>query len=567
VSIAFRREPEPIDTAAEAALRLIPLGGLGEIGLNMMLLECGEDIVAVDCGLLFPDDEMPGVDYVIPDFTYLHTHRNRFRAVVLTHGHEDHIGALSYLLRDFDVPVYGTPLTLAIARHRLGEHGLLERTVLRPYQPGDEIKAGCFRIVPMRVTHSIADGIGLAIHTPQGVVVHTGDFKLDRHPVDGEQADVSAFAALGARGVLCLCSDSTNVGRPGRTGSETEVGAALRGRFETASGRIIVATFASHIHRIQQVMELAASCSRKIGLLGRSMAANVAVAAELGYLKVPDDVLWSLEDLVELPADRQVILSTGSQGEPNSALALMAAGEHKHFAVGEGDLVIFSSRVIPGNERVIGRLINALLRRGAEVLWEDVAFVHVSGHASQDDLRDMLELTRPRYFMPVHGEYRHLLQHARLAAETGIPAERIFLVEDGLGLELSPSGARVLGPYPAGRVFVDGKGIGDVGSVVLRDRQILAEAGIVVVALTIDRVTGTIVAGPEIASRGFVYMKESDELMAEVKDAVRDAIAQRQDPEVLDRELFGALVRSAVRRFINQRFQRKPIVIPVIMDV
>jgi ribonuclease J len=567
VSIAFRRDPASIDVPAEPAVRLIPLGGLGEIGLNMMLIESGDDIVAVDCGLLFPDDEMPGVDYVIPDFTYLHEHRARFRAVVLTHGHEDHIGALSYLLRDFDVPVYGTPLTLAIARHRLGEHGLLDRADLRAYRPGDAIRVGCYQIEPIRVTHSIADGIGLAIETPVGVVVHTGDFKLDRHPVDGEQADYSRFAALGERGILCLCSDSTNVGRPGRTGSETEVGDALRGRFESAPGRIIVATFASHIHRIQQVMELAGERSRKVGLLGRSMAANVAVAAELGYLKIPDGVLWSLEDLAELPAHRQVILSTGSQGEPNSALSLMAAGEHKHFTVGEGDLVIFSSRVIPGNERVIGRLINALLRRGAEVLWEDVAFVHVSGHASQDDLRHMLELTRPRYFLPVHGEYRHLLQHARLAESAGIPAERIFLVEDGLGLELSKSGARVLGPYPAGRIFVDGKGIGDVGSVVLRDRQILAEAGMLVVALTIDRETGSIVAGPEIASRGFVYMKESDDLMAEVKEAVREAIAQREDPEVLDRELFGARVRSAVRRFINQRFERKPIVIPVIMEV
>jgi ribonuclease J len=567
VSASFRCQPIPIDVPAEPAVRLIPLGGLGEIGLNMMLVESGEDIVAVDCGLLFPDDEMPGVDCVIPDFTYLHEQRARFRAVVLTHGHEDHIGALSYLLQNFDVPVYGTPLTLAIARHRLGEHGLLERADLRPYRPGDEIVVGALRIVPMRVTHSIADGIGLAIDTPVGTVVHTGDFKLDPHPVDGEQPDYSGFAALGERGVLCLCSDSTNVGRPGRTGSESEVGAALRGRFETAPGRIIVATFASHIHRIQQVLELAAERSRRVGLLGRSMAANVAVAAELGYLKVPDNVLWALEDLVELPADRQVILSTGSQGEPNSALALMAAGEHKHFTVGEGDLVIFSSRVIPGNERVIGRLINSLLRRGAEVLWEDVAFVHVSGHASQDDLRHMLTLTRPRNFMPVHGEYRHLLQHARLAEDAGVPAERIFLVEDGLGLELTRTGARVLGPYPAGRVFVDGKGIGDVGSVVLRDRQILAEAGMVVVALTIDRDTGSIVAGPEIASRGFVYMKESDDLMAEVKEAVREAIAQREDPEVLDRELFGARVRSAVRRFINQRFQRKPIVIPVIMEV
>ncbi|MBI2527999.1 MAG: ribonuclease J [Candidatus Rokubacteria bacterium] len=533
----------------------------------MMLVESGEDIVAVDCGLMFPDDEMRGVDYVIPDFSYLRQRRGAFRAVALTHGHEDHVGALSYLLREFDVPVYGTPLTLAIARHRLSEHGLAEQADLRPYGPGDEIRAGAFRLFPIRVTHSIADGIGLCIETPVGTLVHTGDFKLDAHPVDAQQPDYGAFAALGARGVLALCSDSTNVGRPGRTGSETEVGQALAWRFAEAPGRIIVATFASHIHRIQQLLDLAAAGSRKVALLGKSMAANVAVAAELGYLKVPDGLLVTLDEAAELSPERQLILSTGSQGEPNSALALMAAGEHKYFEVGPGDLVIFSSRIIPGNERVLGRLINALLRRGAEVLWEDVAFVHVSGHASQEDLEEMLRLTRPRYFVPVHGEYRHLLQHARLAERMGIPASRIFLLEDGLGLELTRSGARVLSGYPAERVFVDGKGVGDIGAVVLRDREILAESGMVVVALTIDRQTGAIVAGPEIVSRGFVYVKEADDLMAEVKEAIRDALAAREEPEVLDRELFGAIVRSAVRRFINQRFQRKPIVLPVILEV
>ena len=567
MSTAYRPEPVPVDTPSEPAVRLIALGGLGEIGLNMMLVESGEDIVAVDCGLMFPDDEMPGVDHVIPDFSYLRERRGGFRAVVLTHGHEDHIGALSYLLRDLDVPVYGTPLTLAIARHRLAENGLLDRADLRSYRPGDEIQAGCFRIVPIRVTHSIADGIGLAIDTPVGTVVHTGDFKLDERPVDAQQPDYARFAELGARGVLALCSDSTNVGKPGRTGSETEVGEALRGRFAEAPGRIIVATFASHIHRIQQVLDLAEQCHRKVALLGKSMATNVAVASELGYLRVPEGLILSLDELAELPTRRQVILSTGSQGEPNSALALLAAGEHKYFEVGAGDLVIFSSRVIPGNERVIGRVINALLRRGAEVLWEDVAFVHVSGHASQEDLKHMLRLTRPRHFVPVHGEYRHLLQHARLAESMGVPRSNSFLIEDGLGLEITKSGARVLGRYPAGRVFVDGKGIGDVGAVVLRDRQILAESGIVVVALTIDRQTGSVVAGPEIASRGFVYMKEAEELMGEVKDAIRDALAAREDPEVIDRELFGATVRSAVRRFISQRFQRKPIVIPVILEV
>jgi ribonuclease J len=567
VSTAYRSEPLPIDVPAEPAVRLIALGGLGEIGLNMMLVESGDDIVAVDCGLLFPDDEMPGIDFVIPDFSYLAERRSAFRAVLLTHGHEDHIGALAYLLRDFVVPVYGTPLTLALARSRLAEGDVLEQADLRPYGPGDEIQAGCFTVSPIRVTHSVADGIGLAIETPVGTVVHTGDFKLDPHPVDRRQPDYSKFAALGERGVLALCSDSTNAGRSGRTGSETEVGDALAQRFAAAPGRILIATFASHIHRIQQVLDLAHRCGRRVALLGKSMVGNVTVAADLGYLTVPPGLLVSLDELGELPADRQVILSTGSQGETNSAVALIAAGDHKYVRAEPGDLVIFSSRVIPGNERVIGRAINGLLRRGAEVLWEDVAFVHVSGHASQDDLKDMLALTRPRYFVPVHGEYRHLLQHARLAESVGIPRERIFLIEDGLGIELTKSGSRVLGRYPASRVLVDGKGVGDVGAVVLRDRQLLAEAGMVVVALTIDRETGAIVAGPEIASRGFVYVKEADALMDEVKAAVRDALAAREEPEVVDKELIGATVRSVVRRFINQRFQRKPVVLPVILEI
>jgi ribonuclease J len=567
MNTTYRPDPVPIDAPGEPAVRLIPLGGLGEIGLNMMLVECGPDILAVDCGLLFPDDEMPGVDFAIPDFAYLRERRDAFRGVVLTHGHEDHIGALSYLLREFRVPVYGTPLTLAVAKHRLAEQGVLDQADLRTYAPGDRLVIGGFTVEPIRVTHSIADGIGLAIETPLGTVVHTGDFKLDAQPVDRQQPDYSRFAALGERGVLVLCSDSTNVGRPGHTGSETLVGQALAGRFAEAPGRIILATFASHIHRIQQVLDLAAQCHRRVALLGKSMMTNVAVAQELGYLTVPDGLILPLEELAELPAQRQMIVSTGSQGEPHSALSLIAAGDHKYVHAGPGDLVIFSSRVIPGNERVIGRVINALLRRGAEVLWEDVAFVHVSGHASREDLKQMLAMTRPRYFVPVHGEFRHLLQHARLAEGVGIPKDRIFLIEDGVGLEVTASGTRVLGGYAAGPVLVDGKGVGDVGSVVLRDRQLLAEAGMLVIALTIDRTTGLIVAGPEIVSRGFVYMKEADALMDEVKTAVRDALAGRQEPEVFDRELVGAMVRSAARRFINQRFQRKPVVLPVVLEV
>ena len=560
-------DPEPIEPSVEPSVRLIPLGGLGEIGLNMMLVESGDDLIAVDCGVMFPDDEMLGIDRVIPDFSYLLGKREAFRGVVLTHGHEDHIGALPYLLREVNAPIYGTPLTLAFVKDRLGEHGLADLADLRPIRPRDVVELGPFRVEAIRVTHSIADGIGLAIDTPVGTIVHTGDFKLDPSPIDHEYPDYTRFAELGERGVLCLCSDSTNVDRPGHTRSETEVGQALAPRFEKARGRIILATFASHIHRIQQVLDLASRFGRKVALLGMSMVGNVRIAAELGYLKIPDGILLPLEELAELAPSRQVILSTGSQGEEHSALALLAAKEHRSVQVEPGDLVILSARIIPGNERVIGRVINALFRLGAEVLWEDVAFVHVSGHASQEDLKLMLNLTRPRFFVPVHGEYRHLLMHARLAESVGLARDRIFVIEDSLGVELTKTSGRVLGRFPAGRVLVDGKGIGDVGSVVLRDRQLLAQDGMVVVALTVDRNTGDLLAGPEIASRGFVYVKESEELLEEVKATIRQALAERAPARPVDGELLGSLVKGAVRRFINQRFQRKPVVLPVIMEV
>jgi ribonuclease J len=550
----------------EPVVRLIPLGGLGEIGLNMMLIESGDDLIAVDCGLMFPDDELPGIDHVIPDFTYALARRSGFRAVVLTHGHEDHIGALPYLLREAEVPVYGTPLTLALVADRLREHGLAETADLRPIRPRQRFEAGPFSIEPIRVTHSIADGIGLAIDTPAGTIVHTGDFKLDPTPLDGEPPDYRRFAELGEQGVLVLCSDSTNVERPGHTPSEMDVGQALGARFDTASGRIIVATFASHIHRIQQVLTLAARTGRRVALLGMSMQKNVTIAAELGYLRVPDGIIVPLEELGELPARRQVILSTGSQGEPNSALALMAAGEHKYVRVERGDLVIVSARVIPGNERTISRVVNALYRLGAEVLYEENAFVHVSGHASQEDLKLMFNLTRPRYFIPVHGEYRHLLGHARLAESVGITSDRVFLIEDGMGVEVSPTEARAAGPFPAGRVLVDGKSVGDIGAVVLRDRQLLAEDGLVAVSIAVDS-HGTVVAGPEIASRGFVYVKENEPLFEEMKKVVLAALAERDPDAPSDRELIGATVRSAVRHFINQRFRRRPVVLPLVLEV
>jgi ribonuclease J len=556
----------PTDPPLEPTLRIVPLGGLGEIGLNMMALEAGEDLLAVDCGLMFPDDQMPGIDYVIPDFAYLLAKRGQVRGVLLTHAHEDHIGALPYLLRELDVPVYGPRMALALATERLREHGLAERARLHPVEPRRAFELGSFRVEPLRVTHSVVDGLGYAIETPVGTLVHTGDFKFDASPIDGERSDYHRLAELGERGVLCLLADSTNVERPGSTPSEREVGRALAERVRHARGRVIVATFASHVHRIQQVLDVAAAFGRRVALLGRSMETSVRLAAELGYLRLPEGAVVPLEELASLPAYRQVILSTGSQGEPNSALALMAAEEHKDVRVAEGDLVILSARVIPGHERTVTRVVNQLLRLGAEVLWEPVAFVHVSGHASQDELRLMLSLVRPRFFVPVHGEYRHLLAHGRLAREVGLPAERVFVIEDGVGLELTKTGARVLQRFPVGRVLVDGKGVGDVGAVVLRDRQILAEDGMVVVAVTVDRATGALLAGPEIASRGWVYERESEAVLEQAKAALRDAIAARAAEAPPARDVLASLLRGTLRRFISQRYERKPIVLPIVLE-
>ena len=531
----------------------------------MMLVESGDDLLAIDCGLMFPDDAMPGIDYVIPDFAYALAKRSGFRAVMLTHGHEDHVGALPYLLRQAPVPVYGTPLTLALVAEKLREHGI-EGADLRTMRPKDVIDVGPFRVEPIRVTHSIVDGIGLAVGTPVGTIVHTGDFKLDPSPLDGEPPDYRKFSELGDEGVIVLCSDSTNVDRPGHTRSEAEVGTALAERFERAAGRIILATFASHIHRIQHVLRLAARFGRKVAVLGMSMQKNIRLASELGYLDVPDGVVVPLEDLAKLAPERQVILSTGSQGEPHSAIALMAAREHKYAQVEAGDLVILSSRVIPGNERTVGRVINALYRLGAEVLYEDNAFVHVSGHASQDDLKLMINLTKPRYFVPVHGEYRHLRGHARLAASVGIPAERVFLMENGMALEVTKDAARLVTGYPVGRVLVDGKGVGDIGAVVLRDRQILADEGVIAVSLAVNA-HGAIVGGPSISSRGVVYVRDNEPLLDELRAAITAALATKSAEELRDREALGAHVRTAVRQFINQRFQRKPVVLPIVMEV
>ncbi len=559
-------DPGAPGVAGEPTVRLIPLGGLGEIGLNMMLLESGDDLLAVDCGLMFPDDDLPGIDYVIPDFSYLLAKRDHLRGVILTHGHEDHIGALPYLLREVDVPVYGTRIALALATERLREHGLAGHARLHPVEPRQAFDLGPFRIEPIRVTHSVVDGVGYAVETPVGMILHTGDFKFDPTPIDEERSDYYRLAELGERGVLCLLADSTNVERPGSTPSEREVGRALAEHFRRAPGRIILATFASHVHRIQQVLDLAEASGRRVALLGRSMETNVRIASELGYLRVPEGTIVPLEALADLPPSRQVILSTGSQGEPNSAVALMAAEAHKDVQVAEADLVILSARIIPGHERTMTRVVNQFLRLGAEVLWEPIAFVHVSGHASREELRLALNLVRPQFFIPVHGEYRHLRAHGELARDVGIPADHVFVIEDGQGVEFTKTSGRVLQRFPVGRVLVDGKGIGDVGAVVLRDRQLLAQDGMVVVAVTVDRGTGEIIAGPEIASRGWVYERESEAVLDEAKAVLREALAGRVGEEPMARDVLQSLLRGTLRRFINQRYDRKPIVLPIILE-
>ncbi len=549
-------------------LRLIPLGGLGEIGMNCLAVEYGDHVVLVDCGLLFPDESMLGIDLVLPDFGYLRRRREALKGVFLTHGHEDHVGALPFLLREFPgVPVYGTRLTLALAASRLEEHRIAAD--LRSTAPRERVAIGPFGITFFHVAHSIADGAGLVIETPEGTVLHTGDFKFDQTPVDGLPSDYGALAAWGERGVLCLLSDSTNVERPGVTESERTVGPALARILRTAPGRIILATFASHIHRVQQVLEVASRFERKVALVGRSMVQNVKIASELGYLTVPPGVLVELDDLLKRPPEEQVVLCTGSQGEPMSALALMAFDNHKQLKVGRGDSVILSARVIPGNERAIGAITNQLFRKGAEVIQGRASGVHVSGHAAQEELRLMLNLVRPKHFLPVHGESRHLVKHRQLAIETGVPAERAFLAHDGDVVSFEGGVGRMAERVEAGRVFVDGKGVGDVERMVLRDRRHLAEDGIVVVVLGINKQTGEIVSGPTVLAQGVA----SDEVMAAgalldgARAAVREtvgAVAAELRTDVRELEIE---VRKGLRRYFTRELDRRPVILPVVHEL
>jgi ribonuclease J len=547
-------------------IKIIPLGGLGEFGLNMMLVEYGDAAIAIDCGLMFPGADLLGIDLVIPDVSYLLEQRDKLKAIVLTHAHEDHVGALPFVLRHLDVPIFGTRLTLGLLANKLREHDLEDSADTREITAGQPWQIAPFQVEGIRVTHSLMDCLALAIETPIGTVLHTGDFKIDNTPMEGEMFDFQRFAAYGEKGVLLLLSDSTNVERAGYTPSERAVGTTLEQIIGNSAGKVLVSTFSSSIPRIQQVIDISERFGRRVVLSGRSMIRNSQVAAELGYLNLPRTFMTESERWHDLPADQLTFLTTGSQGEPLSALHRIALDDHKSIKVVPGDTVILSSKFIPGNEKTISNLINHLYRRGAEVHYEKVSEIHVSGHASQEELKTMLQLTRPRYFVPIHGEYRHLVRHRRLAQDVGIPEENCFIMEDGDVLELTAHGARKLKPVQVGRVFVDGKGVGDVGDVVIRDRRHLSEDGMVLAVMAIHQQSGELVAGPDLITRGFMAAEESEEVLEQARKVVIETLNQinretRSDPAEVQEE-----VRKALRRYFRKTLERHPVVLSYIIE-
>ncbi len=547
-------------------IRITPLGGVGEIGKNMTVIEYGNDIVVIDCGLCFPREDMLGVDYVIPDITYLKKNKERIKAVLITHGHEDHIGATPYLLPEMGAPVYGTDLTLALIETKLAEHKA-EGITLNVIKAGDTVTAGVFKVEAIRVTHSIDAALGFAIHTPAGIIVHTGDFKVDYTPVDGKVIDIPKFAQLGEKGVLALLSDSTNAGSPGYTMSESKVGDMFESYFKQAEGRIIVATFASNIHRLQQVVSASKRYGRKVCLTGRSMLKIAKIAKELGYLDLDEDMLIEPEEVEKMKKSKVVILTTGSQGETMSGLVRMAAGEHKKLNMIPGDLVIISSTPIPGNEKYVSDVINMLYRRGADVINESVADVHVSGHACQEELKMILSLTKPKFFIPVHGEYRHLYQHASLAEGLGIQRKNVFIPEIGKMIELNQRFARETDTVPAGSVIIDGLGVGDVGNVVLRDRKLLSQDGLFIVVVTISAETGELISGPEIISRGFVYMRESTDLLERARKIIIDELNDCVQKQMTDWTTIKGRIKKALRTYLYDLTKRSPMILPIIIDI
>lgn len=549
------------------AVAVIPLGGLGEIGKNMWLIETVDDIIVIDAGVMFPEEDMLGVDLVIPDISYLKEKKDKVRGVLLTHGHEDHIGALPYLLKEVPVPVYGTRLTLGLVQARLQEHDLKDPELVE-VRAGDRLRIGRLGIELIHVNHSIPDVVALAVDTAAGVLLFATDFKFDHTPIDGRPTDIQRLGELGAKGVLALFSDSTNAEKPGYTKSERIVGEGFSDMFRRAKGRVVVATFASNVHRIQQVFDAAAAVNRKVCVVGRSMINVVRIASELGYLQFPADMLIDVSDVDKYEHDQVVVLSTGSQGEPMAALSRMAASEHRQIEIVPGDTVIISAHPIPGNERLVGRTINQLYKLGAQVVHGETHGVHVSGHAAQEELKWMLNLCRPKYFVPIHGEYRMLWQHARLATAMGVPEDNVFLLDIGDVLEFRADGSAVVtGRVPSGQVFVDGLGVGDVGNVVLRDRRQLSQDGILIAVVTIDKRTGAVVAGPDIVSRGFVYIRESEELLDEARERLQEALAQMSERQMTQWNVLKNNMRDALSRFLYERTKRRPIILPVVMEV
>ena len=551
---------------AKQKLQIIPLGGLGEIGKNMTVIRFGDDIVVIDCGLMFPDDDMLGIDLVIPDISYLQENRNLVRAIVLTHGHEDHIGALPYVLKELNVPVYGTRLTLGILEGRLKETHVSGASLM-PVKPREQIQVGPFKIGFFSMCHSIADAVGISIKTPVGTIVHSGDFKFDQTPVDGNVADLHRLAELGDQGVLVLLADSTNAERAGHTLSERTVGLTFEEEFRNAKGRILIATFSSNVHRIQQAVDTAAKYRRKVAILGRSMMNVVNIAIELGYLHIPENVLIDIEEINNYPAANLVVITTGSQGEPMSALTRMASNDHRQVEIVPGDTVIVSATPIPGNEKLVSRTIDLLFRQGARVVYERTSGIHVSGHASREELKLLHNLIRPKFFVPVHGEYRHLIKHAQLAQEMGMPKERIFVAENGQVLEFGPERGVLAGKVTAGKVLVDGLGVGDVGNIVLRDRRQLSQDGILIVVITIDKQSGTVVAGPDIVSRGFVYVRESEALMETAREKVLQALERCDMTGGTEWATIKSTVRDSIGKFLYEKTRRRPMILPLIMEV
>ncbi len=549
----------------ESRIKVIPLGGLEQIGMNITAFEYNDSIVVVDCGMSFPDDEMLGIDCVIPDFTFLKENADKIKGFVITHGHEDHIGGLPYILKDVNVPIYGTKLTMGIIEGKLEEHQLLDVVKRKVIKFGQSVHLGDFRIEFIRTNHSIADAAALGIHTPIGTIIHTGDFKVDYTPVFGDAIDLTRFSELGKKGVLALMCDSTNAIRPGFTPSERTVGNAFEHIFaEHTKSRIIIATFASNVDRVQQIINTAYKYKRKVIVEGRSMVNIISVAREMEYLKIPDNTLISIEDMKNYTDDQLVLITTGSQGESMAALSRMAASIHKKVQIQPGDTIVFSSSPIPGNEKAVAKVINELYAKGAEVIFQDT---HVSGHACQEEIKLMYSLVKPKYAIPVHGEYRHLKEHGELAETMGVSKENIFLLESGDVLSIGEENAQVVGKVPAGSVLVDGLGVGDVGNIVLRDRQNLAENGIIIVVLTLEKYTNQVLAGPDIVTRGFVYVRESEYLIEDAKEVVTDALEECLASRAVDWGKIKMVIKDSLGEYLWKKMRRSPMILPIIMEV